>query len=844
MSTSPAASLVRATSIIEQARARAYEYLPLTGLGLTCLPSCIAELSDLKRLDLKGNMLQTIPEELFKLSGLIELDISRNRLTSVPAGIGALRALKRLSLSDNPISELPRDIGSLSRLVELYMFRNRLERLPAEVGNLGALRELYLWGNQLSSLPEQIGDLGALRVLNLVRNRLDCLPSSLGRLDRLEELYLQGNPALRIPAEVLGPTSSDVRYHSGKPADPKKILRFYFAPRPKPLLEARIIIVGDGNVGKTSLARQLVHQDFARETEEQTIGVAIESWSVPIREQSVRVNLWDFGGQEPMHAAHPYFFTERTLYVVVASARDAGVDERLDHWLRMVARFSKGARALAVVNKVDQHTMDVARRRLCLDHPALPSDPDRAFFPTSCTTGSGIDALRIAITDQLTGMNQIWDQIPGEYFVVKEEIARLRSVGLDTVSFDRWKQICMDAGVGDTAQRDDILDLLRNLGLVVSFPRDRKLAHLGVLNPEWVTRAVYPLLMSPETNNSGGILTMDDMDSILPPDRYPRESHGWLLELMEAFELLFESGDGKYLVPSRLPKEIPDWALDQRWLSADTLRVELRYDILPEGVMSRYIVRNHSAGSWGRWWRHGILLENKECKALLRAFPSEGRIAINIRGPSLRRLPFLHAIRAELRRLSNSEDGSDQLWVILPGDHPEKYDDLVLLAKGGHSSIARIVAGQLVNYDLRETLDLVETRSALGQGGHLVEINMRDHNVTNSGNIITLNANSMLVQQTWNEQSEAGVSTALLAEELGRLRKELRSYDTESDVPPDDGERDVAIGQIAAAEAAAKRDDGPLALEKLKGIGKWVGDAATKIGVGVAAKAIESMVGV
>ena len=93
--------------------------------------------------------------------------------------------------------------------------------------------------------------------------------------------------------------------------------------------------------------RQLLHDLPARQEEASTRDVVIEEWQVPLRSRQVQVNLWDFGGQKQMHAAHPYFFTTRTLYLVVAEARKDQQD-RVDYWLKMVAKYGSAARALEI----------------------------------------------------------------------------------------------------------------------------------------------------------------------------------------------------------------------------------------------------------------------------------------------------------------------------------------------------------------------------------------------------------------------------------------------------------------------------------------------------------------
>jgi len=93
----------------------------------------------------------------------------------------------------------------------------------------------------------------------------------------------------------------------------------------------------------------------------------------------------------------------------------------------------------------------------------------------------------------------------------------------------------------------------------------------------------------------------------------------------------------------------------------------------------------------------------------------------------------------------------------------------------------------------------------------------------------------MTFQQIWN-QIQGSVALPQLAHDLGQLQSALRSQAKEP-------EHEIAIGAIAAAEAAAKHGDGAKTLEYLKKAGSWAFDVATKIGTDIAAAAMKSSMG-
>jgi hypothetical protein len=97
-------------------------------------------------------------------------------------------------------------------------------------------------------------------------------------------------------------------------------------------------------------------------------------------------------------------------------------------------------------------------------------------------------------------------------------------------------------------------------------------------------------------------------------------------------------------------------------------------------------------------------------------------------------------------------------------------------------------------------------------------------------------AQQFSMEQVWQQNAER-FNLADLTRELEALRSAMRSQANEP-------EHDIAIGAVAAAEAAAAKGDGPTVLAKLKEAGKWAFDVATKIGVSVAATALKTALGI
>ena len=170
--------------------------LDLSECDLESVPMEVFDLTGLTELSLAGNNLTSIPPEIGTLKHLTKLQLSGNRLRQVPDELCLLDALEGLWLHGNLLEHLPMDIGALMHLKQLAIAGNKLSKLPDSLGLMNALVELVAAGNQLKELPTSLGALSALKNLDLHGNHLQSICHTIGMLESLEELWLQGNDCL------------------------------------------------------------------------------------------------------------------------------------------------------------------------------------------------------------------------------------------------------------------------------------------------------------------------------------------------------------------------------------------------------------------------------------------------------------------------------------------------------------------------------------------------------------------------------------------------------------------------------------------------------------------------
>ncbi len=651
--------------------------LDLSGLGLSVLPESIGQLANLQQLILHSNQLLELPESLGQLASLQTLSIHSNRLSALPESLGQLASLQQLYMSNNQLSALPDSLSQLTSLQKLYVFDNQLLKLSESLGQLVDLRDLLLSGNQLSALPESIGQLANLQVLSLHNNRLSELPESIGQLARLQQLYLHNNPALNLPPEILGPSIEDVD-QDVKSANPRAILAYYWQSRSqqsRALNEAKLLLVGQGGVGKTSLVRYLVEDQSCEKGEPPTEGIRRAKWPRPIKPpgkrdaQNVTLNVWDFGGQEIMHATHQFFLTKRSLYLLVLDARTTEAENNLHYWLKVIQSFGGDAPVLVVVNKVEWGVnLELNESRLKKDFaPNL-----QGFLKVSCETGKGIPALRKAIDDQIRQLGHVFDVLPGSYFRVKERLAELAGKK-SYISYNEYKTLCTKSRVSNELSRNQLLRLLHDLGAALNFSDaddPYKLHETNVLDPEWVTDAVYRVITNPILGEARGELKRDQLAALLKnKKKFPPTQHEFIIDLMRKFELCFDfpdsSGD-RFLVPERLAKDEPDVG----WDEGDPLRFQVKYNVLPPGLVCRFIVKMHThlKPDTPTYWRDGAVLYIHGNRCLLRGSVEDRRIYIAIQGAQETRREALSLIRDKLEEIHRTIKGLVPIELVpIPG---------------------------------------------------------------------------------------------------------------------------------------------------------------------------------
>ncbi len=178
--------------------------------GLTQFPPEIFDLADtLEILDLSGNALSELPDDLYRLHKLRIIFCSNNQFIELPEALGRCAELSMIGFKANKIRRV--SAKSLpAKLRWLTLTDNEIETLPQEIGDCHYLQKLMLAGNRLQTLPSTLVNCKRLELLRIAANQLHTFPTWLLSLPRLSWLAYSGNPfSAALEAGALADSSLD-----------------------------------------------------------------------------------------------------------------------------------------------------------------------------------------------------------------------------------------------------------------------------------------------------------------------------------------------------------------------------------------------------------------------------------------------------------------------------------------------------------------------------------------------------------------------------------------------------------------------------------------------------------
>jgi GTPase SAR1 family protein len=435
-------------------------------------------------------------------------------------------------------------LNDMEQLVELpQSWPSKLRRL--EIRNVKGLSSLPEFGKTLVTL-----DYIDLRGMHL--NRKNGVASLPVLPDQTRTLFIHG-AILNIPFEMYGDENENValfvKSHQeqmrldneqmerakkdGKPIDPASIYDH----------EIKIILLGNGRSGKTSLAKYLMTQEPVDPNEVTTHGIYL--WELPLNFHAVdddgtsedhkaQIRIWDFAGQDLYHNTHRLFLQSRAIFIICETDHPKGynvgndnnpsdnlrpgedVDRVREYWIDQVRSLGKrpGSDSIAPIIYVKTKTERPESERRA-DYRG--DNPEGMIFFSS-KSGTGYDellsVLKEKVAEVLGTRQERWLGIGRK--AVKDELRQIRT-GKDaneTVDPDEESKVpyITRSVFDETARRlcnveldrerpETLLYRLHRSGFLFYGKELRKTDHAGIegeenivlLDQRWAVKGIYAL---------------------------------------------------------------------------------------------------------------------------------------------------------------------------------------------------------------------------------------------------------------------------------------------------------------------------------------------------------------
>ena len=509
---------------------------------------------------------------------------------------------------------------ALERIGEVK--ENQLEELDLD----GSLQEELLF-----EIPIEVSHLYWLRSLNLSNNQLTSISTEIFDVESLVNINLTNNP-IEIPPEIINKGIESI----------KEYLKQMEESKTDYLYEAKLLLVGEGGSGKTSLATKILNfENELKPDEYSTSGIRISSWYFPLENgKKFRVNIWDFGGQEIYHATHQLFLTKRSLYLLVVDTRREHSD--FYYWLNVIELYGDDSPVLIIKNEMQDRSTEINERELRGQFSNL-----KATLATNLATNRGFTEILEEIKYCIKALPHIGDPLPKIWVRIREA---LEFEPRSYITLDDYISICCEHGL--TRQEEQILlsSYLHDLGIVLHFQDDPILKRFLILEPTWATGAIYQVVDSYTVLMNSGIFNRSNLTSIWSNQEYS-VMQDELLQLMLKFSLCYQiPGELEtYIIPQHLTTEQPDYD----WDEANNLILRYQYEFMPKGIITRLIIALHELILGQKYvWRSGVILSVGQTKAEVIEYHHRHEIVIRVLGESKRDL--LSTITFELDKVNSS----------------------------------------------------------------------------------------------------------------------------------------------------------------------------------------------
>jgi GTPase SAR1 family protein len=398
-----------------------------------------------------------------------------------------------------------------------------------------------------------------------------------------EGINLHGNPLEDPPMEVV--------------AEGREAIARYFERKENEIFdivnEVKLIFVGDGAAGKTSLKLRLKNPaEKLPEGDVRTRGIDISDWEF---DDKFVAHIWDFGGQDVYYPVHRFFITENSLFILLASTRNE--QHNFEYWIPTIYQF--GGDSPIIIgqtcfdgNKMPWNDVDAFASNPKFNVVRNGTSSFYQFNLKSEPPNEGLDKLKEEIISQAKKLPHCRKGIPKSWIDVRDKLSRREVL---CIHYAEFENICREVNPKSFSRDADIEDcctFFHNIGFLCWYRQNNVLREWVILKPVLAVDAVYKIIDDSEVQGRFGHITPDDFKRLWSDDKY-KNYRSVLQEMLKEFRISFPKKDSdKYVMPALLKSMPPK----KMWSETQCVTLEYVFKFMPRAIvnqlsaeLSRYI---------------------------------------------------------------------------------------------------------------------------------------------------------------------------------------------------------------------------------------------------------------
>ena len=150
----------------------------------------------------------------------------------------------------------------------------------------------------------------------------------------------------------------------------------------------KIVIAGDGAVGKTTVGKRISGNFNINENVDMTPGVGFHNLKIQSY-KTIDCQIWDLGGQEQFRIFQDDFFNSATVVVLVFAVNMYHSFMNLKSWVSLISKELL-EKTYLIANKIDADNRSVPKEKGL----EFANKHKMTYFEISALTGKGVDEFK------------------------------------------------------------------------------------------------------------------------------------------------------------------------------------------------------------------------------------------------------------------------------------------------------------------------------------------------------------------------------------------------------------------------------------------------------------------